>query len=245
MRWLALGPIALALIVIMAIAPTCAAAAPTAIINEFMPAPASGPEWVEIVNSSDAPLDVGGWRIDDDTPGGPQTVIPPGVIVPPYGLFVITLSTHILNNTGSDAVTLIDAFGAVVDVAPYTAATVGKSFARIPDGSGIWVKGEPSPGEWNAPPGLAPSATPPDDTVSPEPSPTGEPSPTALPDTATPSGTPLTAQTVVGTPTSPTEPTVTHTPSPTDEPTETAEPTATRTSSPTRTPSPTDEPTKT
>ena len=250
MRWLALRPIALAVIVMMAVVPVFASTAPTALINEFMPAPASGPEWVEIVNYGNTPLEIGGWKIDDDTPGGAQTVIPPGVIVPPYSLIVITLSTHILNNTGTDAVTLIDASGAIIAVAPYTAATIGKSFARIPDGSGAWVKSEPSPGEWNAPPGLAPSSTPaspPADTTSPEPSPTDDPSPTALPDTATPSDTFTPQPAATSTPTSTVEPSASRTPSPsltpsptptlspTDEPTNTVGPTASRTPSPSRT----------
>ena len=45
----------------------------TILINEVMPAPASGPEWVELYNPSAAAIAVGGWRIDDDTPGGPPT----------------------------------------------------------------------------------------------------------------------------------------------------------------------------
>ncbi|MGC9041975.1 MAG: lamin tail domain-containing protein, partial [Roseiflexus sp.] len=189
MRRLIPGSITLTIIA-MAVAPTFINAAPTALINEFMPAPASGAEWVEIVNYGATPLDVGGWKIDDDTPGGPQTVISSGVIVPPYSLIVITLNTHMLNNSGSDAVTLIDTSGAVIDVASYTAATVGKSFARIPDGNGAWVKTEPSPGEWNAPPGPAPTATP-EATVTPEPSPTDNPSSTTSPtDTLAPTETP-------------------------------------------------------
>jgi hypothetical protein len=66
---------------------------PAVLINEFMPAPASGPEWVEIVNCGDTPLDVSGWRIDDDTPGGSQTTIPSDTIIPPYSLLVIELKT--------------------------------------------------------------------------------------------------------------------------------------------------------
>lgn len=36
------------------------------LINEVMPAPSSGPEYVELYNASDRMVDVGGWRIDDE-----------------------------------------------------------------------------------------------------------------------------------------------------------------------------------
>ncbi|MBO9325782.1 MAG: lamin tail domain-containing protein, partial [Roseiflexus sp.] len=275
MRWSLMMLTFLALLWMFVTGPVYTADPPVALINEFMPAPASGPEWVEIVNRGDTPLDVSGWRIDDDTPGGPQTIIPSGTIIPPYSLLVVELKTYILNNSGTDAATLLDTSGVPVDVAPYTSATVGKSFARIPDAGAVWVRSDPSPGQWNMPPGLSsltPSPSPadtasltvtpdgiPEHTPSPEPTTpvtgTDTPLPSMPSDTSTAIGEPAITQTSQPTATDepmPTRtPSPTHTPSSTDDPTATNEPTATRTPSPTRTlsptrtPSPTDDPTAT
>ena len=46
-------------------APPLIYAAGTIVINEIMPAPASGNEWVELYNPGTTPIDISGWKIDD------------------------------------------------------------------------------------------------------------------------------------------------------------------------------------
>lgn len=127
-------------------------------------------EFVEIVNSSGAPVDLTGWEIHDATGlrhafaagpvlqagefyvvfgGGTPTGIPAGSEVASTG----GLS---LNNTG-DSVQLIGADGVLRDAHSYgSEANADQSLIRVPDGTGAWTRpgdqGFPwafSPGESN------------------------------------------------------------------------------------------------
>jgi hypothetical protein len=135
---------------------------PVILINEFMPKPSSGVEWVELYNPNPFDVDLGGWKLDDETVGGSQTTIAAGTLIGASGLLVVSLATSILNDTGTDAAQLLDSSGATVDIYAYSSATAGQSFARLPDGGTTWAKGAPSQGAWNVLPGPtpAPSATP-------------------------------------------------------------------------------------
>src|SRR5262245_10573559 len=162
---------------------TGAAPAPQILINEFMPRPSTGAEWVELFNPNPIDVDLSGWKVDDDTISPPQTTIGAGVIIPANSLLVVLLTTNILNDTGSDAVQLLDLTGNPGDIEPYSSATAGKSFARVPDASATWVKGTPSQGQWNVLPG-------------PTPVPTYTPTPTSTPtDTPLPTNTPTNTST--------------------------------------------------
>ena len=114
------------------------------LINEVLPAPSSGPEWVELYNTSDSAVDVSGWRIDDDTPGGIQTTIPAGSIIAPKTVLAVAITTAILNNTGDSAV-LLDASGAQVDRIDFGAMKSTESMARLPDGATVKVASEHGP----------------------------------------------------------------------------------------------------
>jgi hypothetical protein len=63
---------------------------PAILINEFMPKPSSGAEWVELYNPNPFDVDIGGWKIDDDTIGGSQTTIGAGTLLPANGLLVVS-----------------------------------------------------------------------------------------------------------------------------------------------------------
>jgi hypothetical protein len=222
------------------------------LINEVLPAPSSGPEWVELYNTSDSAVDVSGWRIDDDTPGGTQTTIPAGSIIAPRAVLAVAITTAILNNTG-DSVVLLDASGAQVDRIDFGAMKSNESMARIPDGATFIIKGTASIGTLNAtattiattvPSATATATTIPDDT------PTAIPSDTA---TAIPSDTPITIPDDTPTPIlsdtstpSPTKtPSLTQTPSETNTPSVTKTPPATTTGSPSKTASTTRTPSMT
>ncbi|HEX9440076.1 MAG TPA: lamin tail domain-containing protein, partial [Roseiflexaceae bacterium] len=107
-------------------APIARSSAPVVLINEFMPRPSSGAEWVELFNPSPFDVDVSCWKIDDDTIGGSQTTIPEGTIIPANGLLVVALTTNILNDSGSDAAQLLDGGGSMVDRHDYSSASAGQ-----------------------------------------------------------------------------------------------------------------------
>src|SRR5689334_18891591 len=54
---------------------TSAPPTPQILINEFMPRPSSGSEWVELFNPNPVDIDLSGWKIDDNTISAPQTAI--------------------------------------------------------------------------------------------------------------------------------------------------------------------------
>ncbi|KPV53029.1 hypothetical protein SE17_12010, partial [Kouleothrix aurantiaca] len=208
-------------------------------INEFLPSSSLGPEWTEITNMGDAEVDLSNWKIDDDTIGGTRTTIPNGTRIPGHSLLVIANASTFFNDTGADAVQLSDAAGNLIDSAIYSGATKEMSYARIPDGSGAFVKGTPSQGSWNvAAPTNTPTNTP---TVTPAntSTPTAEPSATPTNTlTATPTNTAVPAETATATPTNTATPT--DTPSATNTVVPTDTPSATNTVVPTDTPSATD-----
>ncbi len=217
------------------------------LINEVFPAPSSGPEWVELYNTSDSAVDVSGWRIDDDTPGGTQTTIPAGSIIAPHTVLAVAITTAILNNTGDSAV-LLDASGAQVDRIDFRAMKSSESMARIPDGATFIIKGAPSIGALNATatatatvtavPATATATAIPSDTATAIaiPSDTAIPSATIISialDTITPSPTKTPSDTVTPSPTK--TPSLTKTPSETNTPSITKTPPATTTGSPSKT----------
>jgi hypothetical protein len=203
------------------------------VINEFMPAPSSGTEWVELYNAGSDSVDLSNWVIDDDTLGGTRVVIASGTTLPPGGFLVVAIPSAILNNSG-DAVTLSNASGTIVDQIGYTSSTSNQAILRIPDGaSTITNSASASPGSANAP------------------TPSSSPTYTSTPEPSTPTALPLASMTVVE-PTATTEPSTTpavatatsqalpsQTPSPTKTETPSKTPSPTKTETPSKTPSPT------
>ncbi|HEX9440501.1 MAG TPA: lamin tail domain-containing protein, partial [Roseiflexaceae bacterium] len=210
-RWLPLAVAFIALIFFVDhVLISRAAPAQQVWINEFLPKPSTGnPEWVELFNPNPAAIDISGWKIDDNTIGGTQIIIPAGTFIPSNSLFVMNRSGNIFDDT--DGVQLLRTDNSVADAYFYASTTIDLSYARIPDGSSTWQQGSPSKGAWNV----------------------GVP-PTVLPtDTSTPTNT----STATNAPTA--TPTDTPTPTDTATPTNTPTPTSTPTMAPTATPYPT------
>lgn len=116
------------------------------IINEFMPAPASGPEWVELFNPSLESVDLSDWQVDDIEGGSAPVTISSGTVIPPQGYVVVEVGSR-LNNTG-DSVRLLDPAGIVVDEFEFPATQSGMVWARDEDGE--WVLSSiATPGEEN------------------------------------------------------------------------------------------------
>ena len=129
------------------------AAAPIApgdvVINEFV-ANSDDSEWVELHNTTNAPLDISGHYIDDiANGGGSPKAIPSGTIIPAHGYYVMYFKNFL--NNGGDDVRFLDTSQAILDDTTYTYTTPAYSWYRFPDG-GRWSGIEsswPSPGRSN------------------------------------------------------------------------------------------------
>ncbi len=110
---------------------TAFAVTPPLKINEFLPNPSTGEEWIEIYNPSASTVDLTGWKIFDSIG---EIATPTGTIGA-GGFFVVELSASKLNNDG-DTITLKDASNTVIDTTSYTTVHKGNSIARSVDGAG-------------------------------------------------------------------------------------------------------------
>jgi hypothetical protein len=119
-------------------------------MNEIFPRGSAGNlDWIEIYNSSSAPINIGGYKIYDI--GGQSGIkskklFPTGTIIPGYGYTVIITDTaSFVGDTsgfglsnGGEWVWLEDSLGVVIDSILFGAtATVNESYGRAPDG-GPW-----------------------------------------------------------------------------------------------------------
>ncbi len=116
-------------------------------INEIMANPEGvdgSEEYVELVNTGTAPVDLSGWTISDER--GERHVFEPVVLMPKDALVVYSgtrqgvgrtvASTGALGLTNNaDSVILHDANGVLIDRVEYTSAESGVSFNRMPDGA--------------------------------------------------------------------------------------------------------------
>lgn len=116
-------------------APTKGSANPTpVVINEVMPRPNSGLEWVEMYNPSACAVDVDGWRVKDNR-GYLAWNRKTGSTLA-AGSHVVWYISNKLNN-GGDSVIVFDKGGRQIDSFHYTSSVLGQSWVRIPDG-GAW-----------------------------------------------------------------------------------------------------------
>lgn len=130
---------------------------PTPVINEFMPDPASGTEWVELFNPHDTPITIGGMKIDD-VAGNSSTpkLIPAGTVLGAHQFYVHSISGFMLNND-TDAVRLLDPTDAQITCKTYIGGAKGWSWSRMIDGVGLWHSvGAATPGAANPLPDQSP-----------------------------------------------------------------------------------------
>lgn len=146
--------------------PVSSADAPTndIVLNEFVPNPfgvdsANKPngEWVELYNKSGADVGVNGWYIYDSTNANGVQITNAktdtgGTTVPANGWLVVYIEKAYFNNDG-DTVKLysdVIATGVLIDSHTYAGVVPeGKSFARFPDGVGVWIDPDTTPGKEN------------------------------------------------------------------------------------------------
>ncbi len=115
-------------------------------LNEYMPYPESGNEWVEIYNDNSESKTLTGWQIDDIKDGGssPKSFT---VTVAGKGYAKIELAASFFNNDG-DSVRLLRPDGTVAEETAFTVSYKGNALAK--DAGGNWQETKkPTPGEAN------------------------------------------------------------------------------------------------
>lgn len=122
------------------------------LINEFLPSPAGADaqnEYIELLNPSDAPLDISGWFLDDAEGGSSPYQIPSGTILAPRGILVFPgTATHVALNNDGDSVRLLQPGKIVSQSVAYGKAEEGYVYARGENGAWQWSS-LPTPGSAN------------------------------------------------------------------------------------------------
>jgi beta-lactamase superfamily II metal-dependent hydrolase len=107
------------------------------LINEILPAPSSGSEWVELYNTTTTDLDIGNCHIDDIADGGGSPYeIPAGTTITAGGFWTLDRSSY-FNNGGDDVRFLEEDAATVLDSYTYGSTDYDVSWYRLPDG-GTW-----------------------------------------------------------------------------------------------------------
>jgi beta-lactamase superfamily II metal-dependent hydrolase len=116
---------------------TCEVGAGEVLINEILPAPSSGPEWVELYNTTAGDVNIGYCYIDDLADGGGSPYeIPAGTIIPAGGFWTLDRTSY-FNNSGDDVRFLKEDASTVLDAYTYGSTDYDVSWYRSPDG-GAW-----------------------------------------------------------------------------------------------------------
>jgi len=144
-------------------------------LNEILPAPKnidfdgdgavnSADEYVELYNTADVAMDIGGWWLDDNEAGSVPYLIKAGTIIDAHGFVLLFhADTGVALNNDGDKVRLLAPDGhTVMDEMSYEASHYDAAWSRTIDGGGVWTEEyEPSPGGPNQPPPSTPTPAPP------------------------------------------------------------------------------------
>lgn len=150
-------------------------------INELLPNPSNPPDWVELYNDSDVPVDLEGWILEDSTS---EVLTIHDLTIDAYSLIALDVSDRL--NQSKDTLILLDQNGER-DRYEYTSNPgTDISFGRTPDGGAWGICQVPTKDGPNS--CTLPTSTP-TPTLIPTPEPTA--TPTSVPEpTATPTKTP-------------------------------------------------------
>ena len=111
------------------------------VINELLPTPSSGNDWIELFNSSEEDINISGWILDDEGTSTNMLQVPQDTILPKksYKLFYVS---NRLNKSG-DTVYLKN--GEIeVDRFEYSTTETDVSYGRYPDGGSDWGECTPT-----------------------------------------------------------------------------------------------------
>ncbi|MBN2585306.1 lamin tail domain-containing protein [Patescibacteria group bacterium] len=105
------------------------------IINEIYPKPSTGSndEFIELYNAGDVAVNLKGWQLDDQSPGGsaPYTITDNQIILPRSYLSFTKVVTHISLNDSGDSARLLQPNGTMVSQTMYSTATAGQSYSWL------------------------------------------------------------------------------------------------------------------
>ena len=136
----------------------------TVVINELFAGgtSASDPDWIELKNLTGAAIDLGGYQLRDNATTDLST-IPAGFTIDAGGYFIIYADdqddggvpggVHVpwkLSASKGDEVHLLDPNGAEIDATTFGLdIPADKSWGRLPDGTGSFVRTSPTQGMAN------------------------------------------------------------------------------------------------
>lgn len=174
------------------------------VINEFLPNPSSGNDWVEFYSVTDT--DISGWVLDDEGTSTDMATIPQGTSIGPSTSQFYTVEVSNRLNQSSDTVYIYNANKvSLIDSYAYSSNPgTDISFGRYVDGQS-WGTCTPTKNISNS------NCTLPTPSPTPAPTPTPTTSPTSTP---SPTKTPTPAPTKTPTPTPKLSPTPTKSPKP-------------------------------
>ncbi len=110
------------------------------VINELMPNPATGEEWIELYNTENRAARIDGWRIEDASGRGYAFKSNSQIGAKGYLILKAVLSKIALNNIGGETVVLLAPDGREVDTVEYPdKAPEDASYSRDPDGEWWWT----------------------------------------------------------------------------------------------------------
>lgn len=121
------------------------------IINEIFPNPegSENGEFVELFNTGEVPVALGGWQLDDEEGGSKPYIFGDDIVIEPEEYLVIKKEqSKIALNNGSDAVRLFNDQNELVEEVKYENSIEGNTYARGLNGKWFWST-EQTPGEEN------------------------------------------------------------------------------------------------
>jgi beta-lactamase superfamily II metal-dependent hydrolase len=107
------------------------------LINEVLPSPSAGSEWVELYNATANTINIGYCYVDDIVGGSVAYQIPASTLIPSHGFWTLDRTTY-FNNTGDDVRFLKEDATTLLDSFTYGNTGSNLSWYRLPDG-GNWV----------------------------------------------------------------------------------------------------------
>ncbi|MFA7653996.1 MAG: lamin tail domain-containing protein [Candidatus Magasanikbacteria bacterium] len=120
-------------------------------LNEIMPAPTEGNEWLEIFNPTTSSLNLaGGYICDSRGANTTDSCKNLSGIIEAENFLVFNWTGYYLNNTGGDSVYLKNPEGINIDSISYDEIDEGYTYARFVDGAGNWaITTNPTPNATN------------------------------------------------------------------------------------------------
>lgn len=131
--------------------------------NQFTDNYGKHEDWVELYNTSNAPVNIGGWGLSDDATDLQKWQFPVNTSIPQHGFLIVWCSKRnevangffhtnfsLTQTKGNDQVVLSTPGGVIIDAITVEKTQVQQSRCRTADGASTWnICADPSPGQSN------------------------------------------------------------------------------------------------